>query len=123
MPFSSVFRHRFRAGSRHAYTKWADGWMIFLTRACRGARSFDCAWAITASSTPSTSAGTNFHSLRSATGAKSIAFDGFISAGEMQGQFQAIQNNFDDLRARRFLLFPVKRGAGLVTAPLGAPRL
>ena len=32
MPFSSVFRHRFRAGFRPAYAKWAGGWMIFLTR-------------------------------------------------------------------------------------------
>ena len=34
----------------------------------------------------------NSLSLRSATGAKSIAFDSFISAGELRGQFPAIQN-------------------------------
>ena len=81
--------------------------MIFLTRVCRGARSFGCAWAIIASSTPSTSAATNSHSLRSATGGKSIAFDSFIAAGEIRGQFQAIQNTFDDLRARLIAVTPL----------------
>jgi hypothetical protein len=49
----------------------------------------------------------NSLSLRSATGAKSIACDRFISAGELRGQFQAIQNNFDDIRARLVSLAPL----------------
>jgi len=52
----------------------------------------------------------NSLSLRSATGATSIAFNSFRSAGELRGQFQAIQNN-----VRRHLCAP-----HLLT-PLGLP--
>jgi hypothetical protein len=30
-----------------------------------------------------------------------------LSSGEMRGQFQAIQNNFDDLRGRLFAVAPL----------------
>jgi len=30
-----------------------------------------------------------------------------LSSGEMRGQFQAIQNNFDDIRARLIALTPL----------------
>ena len=43
-----------------------------------------------------------------------------LSSGEMRGQFQAIQNNFDDLRARLIALTPL----GLtVSNPPSAPGL
>jgi hypothetical protein len=32
-----------------------------------------------------------------------------LSSGEMRGQFQVIQNNFDDLRARLISLTPLLR--------------
>jgi hypothetical protein len=31
-----------------------------------------------------------------------------LSSGEMRGQFQAIQNNFDDLRARMIAVTPLR---------------